>query len=165
MRKFDRQGLEIAMFQAELFEASLIRSKTSSPIFLRRFFLSDFADKMDYTPVDLQAFSIPDAFYYIEKQYGSSTYGKMKYSPESLYWLGYFTRYVCYTRETPSRLFYRLFDVKQVCSLYEAYHTQGEEWCLAHLLESYGYSEADLDINERLKKIMKRGYQKKLTSK
>lgn len=43
MRKFDHEGLEIASFQAELFEASVTQTNTSSPIFLRRFLLSDFA--------------------------------------------------------------------------------------------------------------------------
>lgn len=154
------RGLEIATFQAELFAASLIRAKTSSPVFLRWFLLSDFAYKMGCTPVELQAFAIPEAFFSIENEVGPSECGKTKYSPEAFHWLGHFTRYVCYNREIPNRLFYRLFGVKKIYSLYEAYHAQSEEWCLVHLLENDGYTEADLNLSKRLKGIINRGYQR-----
>ncbi len=163
MREFNRCGLEIATFQAELFEASIAQCETSSPIFLRRFFLSHYAYKMDYEPVELQSFVLSEAFASIEKEYGHSNYGKKKYNPDAMYWLGYFTRYICYTREIPCTLLYRLFDVNKIYSLYESYHTQSEEWCISHLLESYGYTEKTLDLNERLKMIMRREYRKEFS--
>ena len=55
MKEFDRDGLEIAVFQGRLFEASTMECDTSSPIFLRRFFRSHYAYKMDTRPVVLQA--------------------------------------------------------------------------------------------------------------
>lgn len=162
MREFDREGLEIATFQGRLFEASTMECDASSPIFLRRFFRSHYAYKMDTRPVVLQALVLPRAFEEIEKEYGYSNYGKKKYNKEALYWLGYFTRYICYTREITSALLYRLFDVNKIYSLYEAYHTQSEEWCIAHLLESSGYTEATLNIHERLKACIRGSYLEKL---
>lgn len=155
MKEFDGNGLELATFQAELFEASLSACEESSPIFLRRFFLSDYASTLDEGDASIQSLAINEAFDAIHKQYGFSKYGKTKYTKEGLYWLGYFSRYVSYTREVASRTFYRLFDVKDIYGLYEAYHTQSEEWCLAHLLAKNGYTEATLDKNERLKAAIK----------
>ncbi|MBP5091898.1 MAG: hypothetical protein J6328_05015 [Bacilli bacterium] len=159
MREFDQNGLDIASFQAELFEESLSRSATSSPIFLRRFFLSRWASSMDRIPVPIQSFDLNEAFASIEEQFGKSEYGKLKYDPDALYWLGYITRYIAYTREISSKLLYRLFDVKRIYSLYEAYHTQSEERCIAHLLSLFGYDEKVFDVNERIKGILRKQYQ------
>ena len=150
MREFDANGLELASFQGELFEQSIKACGESSPVFLRRFFLSDYAATLDDGDSSIQSLDSNEAFESIQRQYGSSRYGKDKYSSGGMYWLGYFARYVCYTRELSSRAFYRLFDVKDIYSLYEPYHTQSEEWCLAHLLSKNGYTEATLDKNQRL---------------
>lgn len=155
MRNFDANGLELASFQGELFEQSVDECKESSPIFLRRFFLSDYAATLDDEDISIQALDINEAFLSLNKEYGESDYGKVKYSRAALYWLGYLSRYVSYTRELSSRTFYRLFDVKEIYGLYEAYHTQSEEWCIAHLLKKNGYTEATLDKNERLKESLK----------
>lgn len=159
MREFDRDALELAVFQAELFEKSLEKCGESSPIFLRRFFLSRYARFLDDENPALLSLDPVEAFRALDKQYVRSGYGKTKYGADGLYWLGYFSRYVCYTRELSSKCFYRLFDVKEIYALYEAYHTQGEEWCLAHLLEKHGYTEATLDKNERLKDALRRQLQ------
>ncbi len=153
--KFDRIGLDKALFQARLFEASVDKYGTSSPVFLRRFYRSSYAAKLDTCPGDLFLYDLNDAFYRLDEQYGKSSYGTLRYPKENLYWLGYLSRYICYTRNFDSRLFYSFFDVKQICQSYPAYHTQSEEWCLAHLLAQYGYTEDDLDRNKRLKKIIK----------
>ena len=164
MRPFDREGLALASFQGRLFAESLRQTDTSSPIFLRRFFLSDFAFSLDEKPAPLVDLDIPRAFEDIEKQYGKSTYGKERYHERGLYWLGYFARYVCYTREISSRDFYHLFDVKKLYGLYEAYHTQSEEWVLSHLLKSNGYTEDVFDVNERIKNAIRRHMQNKDSS-
>lgn len=158
MREFDRDGLDVASFQGQLFEESLDYCETSSPIFLRRFFRSRYAEMVDNTPVAIQPLFVPDAFEEIEKQYGKSSYGKIRYNRNAMYWLGYITRYICYTRQVSSRLFYHLFDVKKIYSLYEAYHTQSEEWCVARILELFGYDEKTLDMHERLKSILRKRY-------
>ena len=77
MREFDRDGLDVASFQGRLFEESVDRCETSSPIFLRRFFRSRYAEMVDNTPVAIQPLFVPDAFEEIEKQYGKSSYGKI----------------------------------------------------------------------------------------
>lgn len=151
MREFDGNGLELALFQSKLFELSVDECPASSPIFLRRFFLSSYASSLDEGDPSTLSLDPMEAFKSLKAQYGENGYGKTKYGKEGLAWLGYFSRYVCYTREISSRAFYHLFDVKDLYSLYEVYHTQSEEWCLAHLLEKNGYTEATLDKNERLK--------------
>lgn len=160
MREFDANGLELASFQGELFEQSVDRCEESSPIFLRRFYLSDYAFLLDEGEASLLSLDPNEAFESLHRQYGPSRYGKTKYAKAGLYWLGYFSRYVCYTRELSSRSFYRLFDVKDIYGLYESYHTQSEEWCLAHLLSKKGYTEATLDKNQRLKEALRSGLDK-----
>lgn len=155
MREFDENGLELATFQAEVFEQSLEVCGESSPIFLRRFFLSDYASTLDDGDASIQSLDANEAFMAMKRQYGESRYGKIKYSKQGLYWLGYFSRYVCYTRQLSSQAFYRLFDVKDIYGLYEAYHTQSEEWCIEHLLRKNGYTEATLDKKERLKNTLR----------
>ena len=49
--KFDRIGLDKALFQARLFEASVAKYGTSSPVFLRRFYRSSSAAKLDTCPL------------------------------------------------------------------------------------------------------------------
>lgn len=156
MREFDAYGLELATFQGELFAHSPSSCGESSPIFLRRFFLSDYASTLDDGDEASLSLDEEEAFASLKKQYGESLYGKIRYGEDGLHWLGYFSRYVCYTRELSSRAFYRLFDVKKIYALYEAYHTQSEEWCLEHLLRRYGYTEEDLDKNGRLKKALRK---------
>lgn len=155
MKEFDTNGIELSTFQAEVFEESIDMCEESSPIFLRRFYLSDYAHTLDEEDASIISLDINEAFASLNEQYGKTSYGKTKYTKEALYWLGYFSRYVCYTREISSKAFYRLFDVIDIYSLYEAYHTQSEEWCLAHLLSKYGYTESTLDKNQHLKEILR----------
>lgn len=158
MREFDSSALELATFQGELFALSPKECEESSPVFLRRYFLSDYAHHLDETDPSLLSLDANEAFSALAGQYGESRYGKRKYDEAGLYWLGYFSRYVTYTRDLSSRAFYRLFDINELYALYEAYHTQSEEWCLAHLLRKYGYGEEDLSKEERLKKALRASF-------
>ena len=92
--------------------------------------------------------------YFINEQFGITEYGKEKRSKESLFWVGYFYRYVSYTRNTNTRFLMRLFDYNKLFELYYVYHTQDLEWCLASILELHGYTEDIFDPNYRLKRVI-----------
>ncbi|MCI1245716.1 MAG: antitoxin [Bacilli bacterium] len=156
MREFDKRGLDLAAYQAEIFKQSLIDTESSSPIFIRRFMKSKFVQKLDEGETYLLSLDTNEAFASLDKQYGKSVYGKIKYSINEIHWIGYIYRYICYTRECPSRLIYKLIKPAELRNVYFAYHTQSEEWVIASLLEANHLSEEDLNPNIRLKNAIRK---------
>lgn len=155
-RAFDTEGMRLATFQARLCASSLTRTKASSPVFLRRLMKSDYLLKVDEGNSALLSLEEDEAFKALDDQYGPSSYGKIRYSEEALYWIGWIYRYIAYTRRIYSRLVYRLIKPDYLARVYPVYHTQDEEWVLDRILQSHGLAEADLDINERYKAIARR---------
>jgi hypothetical protein len=90
----------------------------------------------------------------IQKQFGESDYGKIKYSKSTMFWIGYIYRYLSYTREVSTRFVMKLFPYKQLNDVYYSFHTQDPEWCVQSLLEMNNLSEEIFDNNLRLKKVM-----------
>ena len=83
----------------------------------------------------------------IQNQFGDSDYGKIKYSKNAMFWIGYMYRYISYTREVATGFVMKLFPYKQL-------NTQDPEWCVNSLLEMNNLSEEVFDNNLRLKRIM-----------
>lgn len=156
MKKLDSNGLALCKYQAEIFRLSVEKVACSSLVFLRRYFRSDFAKLMDMGDSTRFAFDPDEAFEAIERQFGPSSYGKEKYSGEALYWVGYITRYICYTRKCSSVFVYRNFPPELLIEAYPGFHTQGEEWVVERLLEMIGKTEDYFDPNYRLKEILRR---------
>ncbi len=156
MKEFDSCGLDIAVHQAEVFFTSVTRLTCSSPIFLRRFFKSHYAEILDLGKVYLLPLEVDDAFAQIEKEFGKTAYGTTKYPAEAMYWLGYMTRYIAYTREVSSRFVYKHFPPKILIDHYSGWHTQGEEWVIEALLTLVELKEEDFDPNVRLKKLLRK---------
>ena len=153
MKRFDHEGLLLAEYQWKIFEKS-VDLDYSTPIFIRRFFHSDFLNKMDNYP-NLLSLDVVEAIDSINEQFGNSNYGKEKYSKSAMFWIGYFYRYVSYTREQSTRFVMKIFPYKQLNKLYYVYHTQDLEWCISNLLELNGLTEDFVDNNYRLKAIIK----------
>ena len=153
MKRFDHEGLLLAEYQGKIFEKS-VDLDYSTPIFIRRFFHSDFLNKMDNYP-NLLSLDVVEAIDSINEQFGNSNYGKEKYSKNAMFWIGYFYRYVSYTREQSTRFVMKIFPYKQLNKLYYVYHTQDLEWCISNLLELNGLTEDYFDNNYRLKAIIK----------
>lgn len=156
MREFDDNGLLLCKYQAEIFEQSPIKAECSSMIFLRRFFKSNFAKELDKGESVLFSLDVNEAFEDIEKEFGPSKYGKVKYSADVLFWVGYITRYISYTRNFSSSLVYKTFSPKLLLDSYPGFHTQGEEWVIANLLEMQGLTEQYFDPNYRLKEALRK---------
>ena len=99
MREMDDYGLKICKYQGNLFRSSIEMTRCSSPIFLRRFMYSEVAVRMDSEGFLFESTDIADVMNEIEKQFGESDYGKVKYSENELYWIGYLYRYLAYIKE------------------------------------------------------------------
>ena len=102
MKKLDNNDYDICRFNAKLFETSLNKCNTSSPIFIRRFLNSEIAKSFDNKSIMFTSIYIENIFDLIEDEYGASEYGKVKYSAEELYWMGFIYRVICiYYNLTP----------------------------------------------------------------
>lgn len=155
MRKFNEDGLLLAGYQAKLFEKSYDLN-CSSPIFLRRFIHSDLSKALDENCSSLVSLDVNEGIDNIISQFGDSNYGKIKYSKESLFWMGYLYRYISYTREESTSFIVSLFDHKLMNNVYYSFHTQDPEWCIQSLLEIKKLDKDIFDKNKRLKKVIKK---------
>jgi len=156
MKNFDEPGLKLCRMQAELFVLSASKLECSSPIFLRRFMLSNVATRMDQDGFLYESCTEDDILQEIEEEFGATKYGKEKYSTEELYWIGYLYRYWCYTYEKNSKQVYKLIKPSELRQLYYPYHSLDPAQAIERILESKGLIEEDLTQKgvEILRKIM-----------
>ena len=154
MREFDHNGLLLAEYQGKLFEKSS-ELNCSTGIFIRRFLNSDLLKKLDANNPATVSLDVNDGINSILEQFGETEYGSVKFSPVSLFWMGYLYRYLSYTRELPTRFLAKLFDYRQLNEVYYAFHTQDPEWCIQSLLELHALTEEYFDNNHRLKEAIR----------
>lgn len=154
MRKFDHNGLLLAEYQGKLFEKSS-ELNCSTGIFMRRFLHSNLLNELDANNSATLSLDENEGINSILEQFGDSNYGKLKYSKNSLFWIGYMYRYISYTREQSTKFIMKIFNYKQMNDVYYSFHTQDPEWCIKGLLEINGLSEKTFDKNYRLKQIIK----------
>ena len=110
MKAFDHEGLLLAEHQGKLFEKSA-ELECSTAVFLRRFFHSDYLKKLDQNEEASLSLDVNEAIASIESQFGTSSYGKTKYSKSALFWIGYMYRYISYTRQVSTKFVMHLFIV------------------------------------------------------
>lgn len=154
MREFDHNGLLLAEYQGKLFEKSS-ELNCSTGIFMRRFLHSNLLNELDANNSATLSLDENEGINSILEQFGDSNYGKLKYSKNSLFWIGYMYRYISYTREQSTKFIMKIFNYKQMNDVYYSFHTQDPEWCIKGLLEINGLSEKIFDKNYRLKQIIK----------
>lgn len=154
MRKFDHNGLLLAEYQGKLFEKSS-ELNCSTGIFMRRFLHSNLLNELDANNSATLSLDENEGINSILEQFGDSNYGKLKYSKNSLFWIGYMYRYISYTREQSTKFIMKIFNYKQMNDVYYSFHTQDPEWFIKDLLEINGLSEKIFDNNYRLKQIIK----------
>ena len=143
MKEMDSYGLKLCKFQAELFEQSINAAECSSAIFIRRFMLSDLAKRMDKEGTLFEALDIADAFLEIETQFGPSSYGKIKFGKEELYWSGYIYRYWAYMTGETSRQIYKIIKPDELRKLYFPYHSLDPEQAIERIKESKNMTDED----------------------
>ena len=157
MRDFDHNGLLLAEYQGKLFEKSL-ELNCSTGIFIRRFLHSNLLRELDLNNPSLVSLDVVEGINSITNQFGPADYGKIKFSSEALFWIGYMYRYISYTRNHSTKFISKQFSYKQMNDVYYTYHTQDPEWCIRSLLELNGLTEDIFDRNLRLKEIMRKSY-------
>ena len=156
MRDFDSNGLRLAEFQGKLFENSCEKFDCSTSVFIRRFYYSNLLKELDKNDSSVISLDVNQGLESIKSQFGESKYGKIKKNKDSLFWVGYFYRYISYTRNVSTRFLMKTFKYEKLFELYYVYHTQDMEWCLNNLLELYNFDEKLFDKNYRLKEVIKK---------
>ena len=143
MRGMDGYGLKICAFQAELFERSLDRLECSSKIFIRRFMYSDLAARLDSNGFIYESGGIEDAFDELDRQYGTTAYGRQRFGMEEMHWIGYIYRYWAYTYGDSSKHLFKFIKPEELCGLYFPYHSLDPAQAIERILEAGGTEPGD----------------------
>ena len=143
MKEMDEMGLKICRAQANLFVASLTLTECSSPVFLRRFMNSSVAGRMDKGFFLFEASSNVSVISEIEEEFGKTNYGKVKFSENEMYWMGYLYLYWCYTYGRTSKQVYRIIKPTELRTLFFPYHSLDCSAAIERILEAKGKNEED----------------------
>lgn len=144
MKAMDETGLKLCRAQAELFVSSITLTDCSSAVFLRRFMNSSAAKRMDSGSYLFESSTDASVIAEIEEEFGKSGYGKVKFSENEMYWMGYLYRYWCYTYEKTSRQVYRIIKPTELRELFYPYHTLDVAAAVERILEAKNGREEDL---------------------
>jgi len=155
IRELDKEGRNLCVIQAQIFEASLDNIKTSSPVFIRRFMLSELCREMDDVSFLNRPFDISDAFKQLDEEYGESRYGKEKYPPDELYWIGYIYRFWSYTYGISGKRAYRIASGRELHNLFLAYHALDPAHAVNRILEAKGLLTESDDISRGVEILRK----------
>lgn len=66
--------------------------------------------KLDENNVALLSLDVNEGLNDILNQFGNSNYGKVKYTKNTLFWIGYMYRYIAYTRGESTKFVMSLFS-------------------------------------------------------
>ena len=143
MKKIDETGLSLCRLQAEAFKKSVVITKCSSSIFIRRFMLSFVAERMDSGIIG-EILDDTKIINEIKKQYGESEYGKIKFAEEEMYWIGYIYRYFSYTHQKSSKQVYRIIKPDELRDLYFPYHSLDPAQAIERILEAKQKTSDDM---------------------
>ena len=144
MRTIDEMGNKLCRAQAELFVSTITLTNCSSAVFLRRFMYSAVAKRMDYGSFLFEASTNESILAEIEEEFGKTQYGKVKYTENELYWMGYLYRYWCYTYEKTSRQVYRIIKPTELRELFFPYHSLDNAAAIERILEAKNSREEDM---------------------
>jgi len=158
MKELDLMGSTLCSFQAKIFAQSRDRFDCSSKMFIRRFFYSNYSLNLDYYQYFKTSYDEEECYEDLLEEFGDSTYGRVKLPKKVLHYVGYISRYICYTRNVTSLFFYHHFHVDELIKHYEVYHTQSEEYVIRDLLEIHGFTEDIFDEEKLLKDLLLERY-------
>lgn len=139
MRQIDYDGLLMCRIQGRIFEMSLEYLNCSSPIFIKKYMYSDDARSMDIcnflnkTKSNIQ----------VLEDIKDNSFGKIKYSKDELYWMGYIYRYFAYTYELSSKYIFKHLSSTTLKDLYYTYHTYDPSVAIEKIIENY-----DIGLND-----------------
>lgn len=146
--------IKLCQTQAKIFELSVNQTKYSSPIFIRRFMFSSIAKALDNQVYLYQSDTIYEAFNVLNEEFGTSDYGKIKYSEDQMYWIGYIYRCIAIKYNLSSKNLYRYFNADKIIKFYNICHTYDIVDASERMMQSINYNTSS--VEEIAYKNMKR---------
>ena len=155
MKPLDSLEIKLCQLQAKIFEASVNKTEYSSPIFIRRFMNSNVSKSFDDKKFLFLSSSIDGIFDEINEEFGESSYGKIKYSLDQMFWIGYIYRCIAIKYNLSSKKVFELFNAREVIKYYNIGHTFGSVQAAEWMMESINYDNNN-NIEEKSLNIMRR---------
>lgn len=143
MKNLDYNEYKTCQFLASLFEESIDSANFSSPMFIRRFMMSDQALYFENKSILIITLSRLDIIEELNSKYKSSTKSPM-YSKNQMYWIGYIYACISFLYKLSFKSLYKLFPSKEIVKYYNIYHTFGIEDAAERMMENIGYKDEDL---------------------
>lgn len=164
MKKIDKDGLSLCKLQGDVFVSSLDNTNCSSEIFMRRFMTSKISKEFDSLAILDDSLTILEIIQKIDDEFGKTSYGRIKYEKEVMFWIGYIYRYFAYTYDLSSKFVYKIIKPKELNERYYVYHSFDPSIAIERILDEKNLS-FDLDVQNKqlLKLLRKRLYGKELT--
>lgn len=135
-REMDQTGLMLCDIQGKIFEQSVTSEECSSNVFIRRFMNSKFVSRMDNLTFLNESMTVEEIFEEIDMEYGKTSYGKIKFSINEMYWIGYIYRYLSYVYQIDSKNAYKIIKGTELRLLFFAYHSLDPMNAIDRILEA-----------------------------
>ena len=156
MREMDKDGRLLCELQGKIFESSAKEYGTSSAVFVRRYMNSEFAARMDQEGFADRPADVQEAFASLDEQYGTSQYGRVIFSQDELFWIGYIYRCWAYLYKISSKAVYKMCNVKDLHAVYYAYHSMDPLSAIQRLMEAKGITPQEEYTIETGVRILRR---------
>ena len=135
-REMDQVGLLLCAVQGKIFEQSVTSEECSSSIFIRRYMNSKFVSRMDNLTFINESMTVEEIFEELDIEYGKTSYGKIKFSVNEMYWIGYIYRYLSYVYQIDSKNAYKIIKGTELRHLFFAYHSLAPMNAIDRILEA-----------------------------
>lgn len=146
-REFDTTGMLLAKMQAEIFSDASKRG-FGSYYFLRRFASSSYCKALDSLAI-LKSSLVPNNFW--DENEKTILRSGTIFQSDVMHWIGYIYRYWCYTENIKLVKLIQKVPIRNLASIYNAYHSLSPEEVVKHLKETL-----KLDEEERRKKVIEK---------
>ena len=161
MKPLDSIEIKLCQLQAKIFEESVTKTKYRSDIFIRRFMLSKLASSFDNKSYLFQSISIEESIEMIDSEFGKSSYGKVKYTKDQMFWIGYIYRCIAIKYNLTSKVVYQLFNANEVIKYYNIGHTFDPADMAERMMDSIHYDNSS-NYEKSLLLMKKLMYKEKL---
>lgn len=149
--------------QAEFFELSTYRFKSSSYLFVSRFMNSDIAKQLDKIDDPYNFISPNNLIDLMSFEYKSLTIMEgYKIPAKVMRWIGYIYRAWSILKKKESSAIYKMIKSQQMEALYDSFHTFSPEYCIERLEEIANENNKNITSDYE---IFKRIYLEKEASK
>lgn len=114
------------------------------------------ADSFDAKSLSRTGDSVSKCLDGLKKEYGDMRYGKEKFSPEEMYWIGYIHRFFCLSYGVSSLEAFKILKAAVLRKVFYPYHSLDCADAIERMLESRGRTLDQKELEEKVKSIYRR---------